>query len=58
MPWLFYDPDVTENVLTDLEINTVFQPGAVLTFLAAKYSAEGKLLNHTILDAGKVRLLK
>ena len=54
MPWLYYDPTLTEDILNSQEISTEFRDGSNLSFVAAKYDVEGKFVSLEELTASKI----
>ena len=52
MPWLYYDPTVTEDVLNSEEITTEFKVDMTLPLVAAKYSLEGAFVSLDTISAG------
>ena len=52
MPWLYYAPTVTEDVLNSEDITTEFQVDMTLALTAAKYLLEGAFVSLEPISVG------
>lgn len=56
MPWLFYEGDTADDVLTDRSVSLVYKPGMTLTLVAAKYTVEGQFVEMLSVTGGDIQV--